>query len=186
MRISDWSSDVCSSDLRRRHGPLVRLFDWLTTLPPDEAARHRGDILATAMLSPFALLTSSLGILMMSLLAMLFTQAPWATAWFVADVLLLGARFALAWRYQIRGGAIPDAIARRTICLTCLVFVLFSAGCSASLMTAIPPLPMVATASMMGLVAGLATRWAALPRLALRSEEHPSELQSLMRISYAV
>src|SRR3546814_5252531 len=70
-------------------------------------------------------------------------------------------------RYQIRGGAIPDAIARRTICLTCLVFVLFSAGCSASLMTAIPPLPMVATASMMGLVAGLATRWAALPRLAL-------------------
>src|SRR3546814_10259969 len=98
------------------------------------------------MLSPFALLTSSLGILMMSLLAMLFTQAPWATAWFVADVLLLGARFALAWRYQIRGGAIPDAIARRTICLTCLVFVLFSAGCSASLMTAIPPLPMVATA----------------------------------------
>src|SRR3546814_17393872 len=34
-------------------------------------------------------------------------------------------------------------------------------------MTAIPPLPMVATASMMGLVAGLATRWAALPRLAL-------------------
>src|SRR3546814_12189885 len=81
MRISDWSSDVCSSDLRRRHGPLVRLFDWLTTLPPDEAARHRGDILATAMLSPFALLTSSLGILMMSLLAMLFTQAPWATVW---------------------------------------------------------------------------------------------------------
>src|SRR3546814_4357724 len=100
MRISDWSSDVCSSDLRRRHGPLVRLFDWLTTLPPDEAARHRGDILATAMLSPFALLTSSLGILMMSLLAMLFTQAPWATAWFVADVLLLGARFALAWRSE--------------------------------------------------------------------------------------
>src|SRR3546814_20665102 len=98
---------------------------------------------------------------------MLFTQAPWATAWFVADVLLLGARFALAWRYQIRGGAIPDAIARRTICLTCLVFVLFSAGCSASLMTAIPPLPMVATASMMGPVAGLATRWAAMPRLAL-------------------
>src|SRR3546814_13584225 len=98
---------------------------------------------------------------------MLFTQAPWATAWFVADVLLLGARFALAWRYQIRGGAIPDAIARRTICLTCLVFVLFSAGCSASLMTAIPPLPMVATASMIGLVAGLATPWAALPRPAL-------------------
>src|SRR3546814_10961043 len=34
-------------------------------------------------------------------------------------------------------------------------------------MPAIPPLPMCATASMMGLVAGLATRWAALPRLAL-------------------
>src|SRR3546814_12532405 len=112
MRISDWSSDVCSSDLRRRHGPLVRLFDWLTTLPPDEAARHRGDILATAMLSPFALLTSSLGILMMSLLAMLFTQAPWAPAWFVAVVLLPGARLALAWRYQLPGGRTPPPTGR--------------------------------------------------------------------------
>src|SRR3546814_19064955 len=98
------------------------------------------------MLSPFALLTSSLGILMMSLLAMLFTQAPWPTAWFVPDVLLLGARFALAWRYQIRGGDIPAALARRPICLPCLVFVLFSAGSIPSLMTHLQPLPLVAQA----------------------------------------
>src|SRR3546814_11204614 len=107
------------------------------------------------MLSPFALLTSSLGILMMSLLAMLFTQAPWATAWFVADVLLLGARIALAWRYQIRGGAIPDANARRAICLPSLLFVLFGAACSANFVPAIPPLNMVAAASLLGMHAGL-------------------------------
>ncbi|HVI97443.1 MAG TPA: GGDEF domain-containing protein [Sphingomonas sp.] len=156
----------CSAD-RSSHDPLVRLFDWLTALPADEAARYRDDILATAVLGPFALLTSGLGVLMTSLLAMLFTRAPWAAAWFMADVVLLGARFAVAWRYQKRGGAIPHAVARRTILLACAVFVLFSAGCTASLLTAIRPLPMIATASMMGLVAGLATRWAALPRLGI-------------------
>src|SRR3546814_17006901 len=31
MRISDWSSDVCSSDLRSSHGPLVPL-DAVTTV----------------------------------------------------------------------------------------------------------------------------------------------------------
>lgn len=97
MASTSYSTD------RHRHDPLVRLFDWLTTLPADEAARHRGDILATAMLSPLALLTASLGILMMSLLAMLFTRAPWAVAWFVADMLMLGAR--LRWRGDTRSAA---------------------------------------------------------------------------------
>jgi diguanylate cyclase (GGDEF)-like protein len=44
---------------------------------------------------------------------------------------------------------------------------MFSLGCSAAVLTEQKPLAIVATASMMGLVAGLATRWAALPRLAL-------------------
>ncbi len=146
---------------------MVRLFDWLTGLPAEHAARHRDDIMAMVMLRPFSLLVSSAGVLMMSLLAMLLARQPWATAWFAADVVLLAFRFAVAWRYQARGGVIPAQVARRTICLTVLVFVLFSAGCTASLMTAIRPLPMIATVSMMGLVAGLATRWAALPRLAI-------------------
>jgi diguanylate cyclase (GGDEF)-like protein len=46
---------------------------------------------------------------------------------------------------------------------------MFGIGCAASLYTGADPLPLVSTASMMGLVAGVATRWAALPRLAIVS-----------------
>jgi diguanylate cyclase (GGDEF)-like protein len=150
-----------------RRDPLVGLFDWLTGLDAEEAAACRDDIMAMVMLRPFALLVSSAGVLMMSLFAMVLSQTLWAAAWFFANLVLLAARFALAWRHQGRGGAIPDSVARQTMALAFFVFVVFSAGCTASLLTAIRPLPMVATVSMMGLVAGLATRWAALPRLAI-------------------
>jgi diguanylate cyclase (GGDEF)-like protein len=146
---------------------MIRLFDWLTGLKPDEAASYRDGIMSMVTLRPFSLVVSSAGVLMMSLLAMLISGQAWAAMWFAADVVLLAARFAVAWRYQAGGRAMPDAVARRTICITVLVFLLFSAGCTASLLTAIRPLPMIATVSMMGLVAGLATRWAAMPRLAI-------------------
>ena len=151
----------------RPRDPLVRLFDWLTALPTEEAACYRTDIMGMVTLRPFSLLVSSAGVLTMSLLAMLLSHQFWAAVWFAADVVLLAWRFVVAWRYQARGGAIPEAVARRMLCLAFFIFILFSAGCTATLLTAIRPLPMIATVSMMGLVAGLATRWAALPRLAI-------------------
>ena len=45
---------------------LQRLFDWFTGLDREEAAAFAGDVLATVMLRPLALLLSSAGILLMS------------------------------------------------------------------------------------------------------------------------
>ncbi|HEU4959560.1 MAG TPA: GGDEF domain-containing protein [Sphingomonas sp.] len=148
-------------------GRLQRWFDWLTALPPDEAALFRGDVIATVMLRPVALLLSSAGILLMSGAAMVLLQRPWAVAWFVADLLLLALRMTVAVRYQRPGTRMPEGVAQLTICLTAVVLMVFGLGCAASFHTAIRPVPMIATTSMMALIAGLATRWAALPRLAI-------------------
>ncbi|MGN6619587.1 MAG: diguanylate cyclase domain-containing protein [Sphingomonas sp.] len=146
---------------------LQRLFDWFTGLDREEAAAFAGDVLATVMLRPLALLLSSAGILLMSGTAALMLDRPWATAWFIADVILLAVRIAVTWHYQRRGGRMPDKVARITVCLTIGVLLMFGLGCAASFATGIRPIPMIATTSIMALIAGLATRWAALPRLAI-------------------
>jgi len=147
-------------------GWLPALFDWFSGLPRGEAIRHRREIMATVMLRPLSLLLSSVGILLMSGTAAAVVARPWAVAWFTADLTLMALRFWVAWRFQ-RNGAMPEQVARLTVSLALVTFVLFGAGCSASFLTGIRPMPMIATTSMMALIAGLATRWAALPRLAL-------------------
>ncbi len=160
-------------DYRRRtpgeriDGVLRPLFDWFTALPADDAAAFRTEILATVMLRPIPLLLSSLGIILMSATAMAITGARWATAWFALDVVVLSVRLVPTIRHERRGGALPDSVARIVVCLAFCMLLLFSLGCSASVLAQQRPLTTVATASMMGLVAGLATRWAALPRLAM-------------------
>jgi diguanylate cyclase (GGDEF)-like protein len=146
---------------------LRRLFDWFTALPPDEAEAFRDQMMATVMLRPAALLLSGAGILLMSGTAAMLLQRPWAIGWFIVDLVMLVLRVSVAVRYQRRGAAIPGPVARVTVGLTILVLLVFALGCAASFMTAIRPLPMIATTAMMALIAGLATRMAALPRLAI-------------------
>jgi len=156
------------TDGRRRWDDRLRdLFDWFAALPADEAALFRREIVATVMLRPVALLLSSAGILLMSGTAALFLHRGWASAWFAADLVMLALRLHVAIRYQRGGARMPDHVARVTICLTGIVLLMFGAGCAASFYTAVRPIPMIATTSMMALIAGLATRWAALPRLAM-------------------
>ncbi len=146
---------------------LRPLFDWFTGLPPEEAAEFRDDLLATVMMRPSALLLSSLGVLLMSGSAMVLTEARWAVGWFAFDLAVLAIRAVPTFHYARRRQVMPCAIARLLICLVFLLFLIFSIGCAASVMSQQRPLTMVATASMMGVVAGLSTRWSALPRLAM-------------------
>ncbi|TPG41039.1 GGDEF domain-containing protein [Sphingomonas koreensis] len=154
-------------DLKHRGDRLLRLFDWFTALTAEEAVLFRPEIMAIVMLRPLSLLLSSGGILMMSGAAMVLADRPWATAWFVTDLALLAVRLTVALRFQLGGRPMPDRISRMTVLLAFIVFMVFGAGCTATFLLATRPLPMIATASMMGLIAGLATRWAALPRLAI-------------------
>ena len=152
---------------RRIDAMLCALFDWFTALPAEEAATFRSEIMATVMLRPVPLLLSSLGILTMSGTAMMLTGARWAMAWVAIDVVVLGLRLVPTIRHERRSGSLPDRVSRIVVCLAFCTLLLFSLGCSACVLANQKPLATVATASMMGLVAGLATRWAALPRLAL-------------------
>jgi len=145
---------------------LRPLFDWLSGLPRAEAAELGSAILGTVMLRPVPLLLSAFGILMMSASAAVATGSGWALAWLGLDVLLLGLRLAHSWNLH-RGRIMGDGEARVIVCIAFGVCVLFGAGCTASVLAGPPALRIAATAATTGLIAGLATRWAALPRLAM-------------------
>jgi diguanylate cyclase (GGDEF)-like protein len=146
---------------------LRPLFDWFTGLPAEEAAAFREDILDTVMLRPSGLLLSGLGFLLMSGTAMMVVHARWATAWFLFDLVVIGLRLIPTLKHAWRGTSMPGPAARLVVCIAFLVCFAFGLGCAASILIEKRPLAVVATASMMGLVAGLSTRWAPLPRMAL-------------------
>jgi diguanylate cyclase (GGDEF)-like protein len=152
---------------RRFDSLLCRLFDWFTGLAPAEAAAFRGDILSTVVLNPAGLMLSAMSVLLMSGTAMVVVDARWATAWFLFDVGALLLRAVPTILYDGRGRAIPPHLARRLVCFAFLICIVFGLGCAACVMVHSLTLTVVATAAMMGLVAGLSNRWAALPRLAL-------------------
>src|SRR3546814_2320736 len=163
MRISDWSSDVCSSDLPYR---------WPTTITPIAASD-------SARVSPW--------------------QKPQVAA---EGAKAIGQRTPALWHCARRARALPkrqswpiataaqsSEYGRRIAPPRCknpaLSEITVSGNadcpfCSASRRWQLPPAvpcPRQRTASQ-GKSGGAATGF--------RSEEHPSELQSLMRISYAV
>ncbi len=152
---------------RRIDSILCRLFDWFTGLPVAEAEAFRGDILATAVLGPSGLVLSGLSVLLMSGTAMAFANARWATAWFLFNLGALSLRLIPTVHYDWRGRPMPGRAVRLLVCLAFIVCIVFGIGCAACVLVHRPPLGMVSTAAMMGMVAALSTRWAALPRLAL-------------------
>ena len=146
---------------------LRPLFDWFTGLPQEEAETFRSDILGTVVLSPIGLVLSGMGVLMMSATAMAVAQARWATAWFLFDFAVLALRLVPTFRYDWSGRPMPGYMARRLVCVAFFVCLVFGCFCAACVLVQKRPLTVVASTAMMGLVAGLSTRWAALPRLAL-------------------
>src|SRR5579875_3451741 len=93
---------------RRSRERLIRLFDWLSALPADEAPLLRAEIIGTVMLRPVALLLSSAGILLMSATAALLLHRVWAIAWFATDLVMLAVRLGIAVRFQRRGRRMPE------------------------------------------------------------------------------
>src|SRR3546814_5052405 len=143
MRISDWSSDVCSSDLATLHItlPSFRRCCWAEILP----------------LTAGATLTVPLGV------ALLVAVDPQAMRWAISlSILLAVGVLASGWRLK---RALSTAGTAAVGGLSGL------AGGAAALYG--PPLILF----WLGGSAGAAQ---------VRSEEHTSELQSLMRLSYAV
>src|SRR3546814_2403936 len=110
MRISDWSSDVCSSDLHERKG----FFGWFNRTFDRNTARYGDSVLRM--------------------------NKSWKRSMLLYALIVIGMGVVFA---RLPGGFLPDEDQ------------------------------------------GILIAQVALPNGAPRSEEHTSELQSLMRISYA-
>src|SRR3546814_10643312 len=149
MRISDWSSDVCSSDLAQRVGSsFERPFlceGYLVHL----SCRMGIAVGEAALENPDALLRRA-----SAALADAKEQEPNSSQVYIGD-------------------AEVDALQK----LATLESDLRRAMAEGEIVILFQPQVDIASGSIVGVEA--LTRW-------LRSEEHTSELQSLMRISYAV
>lgn len=144
---------------------LTRAFDHMAGIADSDDAM-RAELLDTAMLRPLGLVTASLGFMMMSAAACVITRTGWATAWLILDSLMLLGRLmpaVIAWR---RGHRVPERVAVAIVVVACAMFTLFGLGCAASFDSGTDDLRIGSALAVMGLLAGLATRWAALPRLA--------------------
>jgi diguanylate cyclase (GGDEF)-like protein len=143
-----------------------RVFDRLIGVPAGDATLS-SDLLNTTMLRPLGFVMASLGFLMMSGAAFWITRAGWASAWFALDIVLLLARLLPALQSWRAGTRMPDSTARVILFAASLMFATFGVGCAASFLTGPEELRISAVVGSMGLLAGVATRWAAFPRLAV-------------------
>lgn len=140
-------------------------FDRLVGIPMNDAAL-RSDLLDTTMLRPSGFIMASLGFLLMSGAVAWMTHATWAVGWFLVDGALIATRLALAlpsWRSRSR---MADGTARTILLAAFAMFAIFGLGCGVSFATGVQELRILSIIASMGLLAGVATRWAALPRLA--------------------
>jgi diguanylate cyclase (GGDEF)-like protein len=155
------ASEVQSLTKRR----FALLFDQVAGLPVGEADLSK-TLIDTTMLRPVGLATASIGFLLMSSAAVILDGRAWTMAWFAADLAFLIARLApavITWRQDTQ---IPQLWARVILCAAFVMFATFGMGCAASFVSGIRDLQIASVIATMGLLAGLATRWAALPRLA--------------------
>ncbi|USI74132.1 GGDEF domain-containing protein [Sphingomonas morindae] len=151
---------------KTRDGWLVALLDWSTGLPGAEVRMLRADIFETVLLRPLPLLFSGVGLVLISGAAAMLTRTRWALLWCLFDLVMVLARFLVSLRLG-RGQSLAEGLARCVVVASVPTFLLFGLGCTASFLIGPAALQMVVTAAMMSLIAGLASRWAALPRLAI-------------------
>ncbi|MCP3733410.1 GGDEF domain-containing protein [Sphingomonas sp. RP10(2022)] len=147
-------------------GRLVRVFGRLAGFPVDDAVL-RADLIHTMMLRPLGVITASMGFMMVGIATAWTTGAGWAIVWLIVDAILLTARLMpaiAAWRARSR---VPERTACAIMIAACLMFTTFGIGCAASFATGIDTLRIASTLGVMALLAGLATRWAGLPRLGI-------------------
>jgi diguanylate cyclase (GGDEF)-like protein len=141
------------------------MVDWLTSASEIEP-QLRDALVATLIQRRPAVYISCIAILIMSASAVWLTMAPWAFAWLALDLVLLGGRIFLSFHYD-RGGEGPTEGRGIIVGLMFLVFLLFGAGCAFSIAYGPVVLMVMGIISIMGVFAGMVSRWAAFPRLAL-------------------
>ncbi|MEO8306842.1 MAG: GGDEF domain-containing protein [Pseudomonadota bacterium] len=127
-----------------------------------EGVRRR--LLATIPQSPPALVVTSITILLICITTVLIRPTLWTWFWLGISAVIVAWRIFYPALRQRLGHKVPLAGIMAT---SALLFITFGFGCAGSIATGDGALTAMSVAAVMGMVAGLATRWAALPRAAI-------------------
>lgn len=141
--------------------PLLNLV--LGSLAAEPVAVRRR-LLATIPQSTLSLVVTSITILLICVTTVLIHPSLWTWFWLGISGVIVGWRiFYPALRRRL-GRSTPLAGIMVT---SALLFLTFGFGCAGSIATGDSALTAMSMAAVMGMVAGLATRWAAVPRAAV-------------------
>jgi diguanylate cyclase (GGDEF)-like protein len=124
--------------------------------------RHR--LLSTIPTTPASLILYCVTLILICVTAIVIDGAPWTWVWLGSSLLFV------SWRVvhpllRRRAGDEPPLVS--IMVSSGLAFACFGLGCAACIATNNLTLTVMAISGIMGVVAGLGTRWAALPRAAI-------------------
>lgn len=143
-------------------GLLLRLLlGNLADAPP----RVRERMLETIPTTPLSLAFYTVTLLVICSTTVYVTRAPWAWVWLLLSAALVGWR-ALQPRITHRHGR-PFQPLVSVMLPSGLAMVSFGIGCALCLATGDIALSTMALSGQMGVLAGIATRWAVVPRIAI-------------------
>ena len=126
----------------------------------------RDELIATVVQRRPAVFISCAAVMIMSISAAILTGSAWAFGWFAADFALISYRLYLSFRYD-DGSAEPIRGRAEVVASMFTLFIVFGLGCSICIISGPAALMLMALTSVLGVFAGVASRWAAFPRLAL-------------------
>ncbi|QNE32493.1 diguanylate cyclase [Sphingomonas sp. NBWT7] len=142
-----------------------KVLGWLFA----PVARHpeiRDELIGTVVQRRPAVFISCAAVMIMSISAAILTGSAWALGWFAADFALISYRLYLSFRYD-DGSAEPIRGRAEVVASMFTLFIVFGLGCSICIISGPAALMLMALISVLGVFAGVASRWAAFPRLAL-------------------
>jgi hypothetical protein len=143
------------------YSPLVKLVLGKLAAEP-EAVRNR--LLATIPQSALSLVVTSITILLICITTVLIRPTLWTWVWLAISAGIVAWRILYPELRRRLGHGTPLVGIMIT---SALLFITFGVGCAGSIASGDGALTAMSVAAVMGMVAGLATRWAAVPRAAV-------------------
>ncbi len=130
----------------------------------DAPERVRARMLESVPTTTLSLVFYSITLIVICSTTVFISRAPWAWAWLAASIVLIGWRTIHPMLERRKGRPAPLGSIMLSSGLT---MASFGFGCAESIATGEVALITMAMSGTMGVLAGLATRWAAIPRAAI-------------------
>ena len=151
-------------EIRSPAVPAAALRRWTLGSLAAAPVEVRNQLLATMLQRPLTLALSSITLLLVCGTTVVVTGAEWAWIWLTVTLAII------CWR--ILHPVLASRLRQPTrmlqvVAASILLFGSFGLGCAACIASGTIGLSMMSIVVVLGIVAGLASRWAAVPRLAV-------------------